>query len=923
MSYTSRVRGSRLLTQDSNPKNYNDDQDARPYDPRLRGLVRPIELEIDRETGMKNYIANDKGDWATSAAFVKHSFSESIKFGRAYMSGAGLFSKGGEDDDLAEALRLLGQGLHTLEDFGAHTNYVELALIEQGHRDVFAHVGRDTEITLRGRRVWPLVTGTFGMVDFYHSVIGEATDHFTQSEVNEMNNAMGIAQQAASNSNPLSTLAKLLAKVPGTSGLVREAEQLQAASQAQAQRMRGGGSRSINDNSDDYSSSRGLDDFGSTRGASDFPGGGSYGSQSHNYGAPSQSYQPLSSQAYSYQGAPNTGYNAYNQGPPQPYTQAQNPSWGASQPQWQTGSSYQQSYGQQQPYGTPQYASYGQPDPYPQQSQYGQPQSGMPGSLPPNTGVYSTPSVPQQPPGPPGRAQGLEGMPDFDPATFVKQIYPILAFRDKVVRSISAIIEKIPGLEALVERIVETLTVFIFSLLAPFVKPVLESLQKTLQSSSEGVTEWNKKHQYEVWDVPQCSDPTHSMLSKDHFSNILNEPAGLVAGAILKFIAPRVLYAWEHPEVPVERVMQDIDSIFHHPALRDEGGNECHRNMFAAVRRWSDENRGCDQLLNAQAVRTGKNHKAGVNDHAGHGSQMGAHGQSYGSQAQGAWTQTQNLVGLATGHSGQQHHQSSQGGLGGMLHQAGQLIGGGSGGGGRPSQYNSGPVGGLLHQAESFLGGGKPSHGGGGYGGGNYGGGGGAFNLTSLANQIPGVGKYTSSLNQFNKMTSLMGGKRELGDEAGYQGGSRELQDNGDYGDSYLYQNLGMASVGGSSELYESAIRGSQTARGGSRAVTPDPGPLPPPSGYEMYTSSNTGQYQSYEPNPSSQYSQSQQQGYNNYGAYDQSQSYQQTQHPQGASDSIYAQPDAGQGYSSGQYQYGSGSGGTSSDYNQSGGYYR
>lgn len=155
-----------------NPKDYNDNEDARQYDKRLRGPVRDVELQIDMETGMKNYIANGKGDWATSAAYVKYSFEQSIHHGRQYTNGHGIFK--GKDEELAEALRCLGQGLHTLEDFGAHTNYVELALREMGFHNVFPHVGTSTGITLHGKHVFPLVTGTFGMVDFYHSVLGEA-----------------------------------------------------------------------------------------------------------------------------------------------------------------------------------------------------------------------------------------------------------------------------------------------------------------------------------------------------------------------------------------------------------------------------------------------------------------------------------------------------------------------------------------------------------------------------------------------------------------------------------------------------------------------------------------------------------------------------------------------------------------------------
>lgn len=56
-----------------NPKDYADNKDARTYDPRLRGPVLPAELEVDMNTGMKNYIANETGGWATSTGYIKFS----------------------------------------------------------------------------------------------------------------------------------------------------------------------------------------------------------------------------------------------------------------------------------------------------------------------------------------------------------------------------------------------------------------------------------------------------------------------------------------------------------------------------------------------------------------------------------------------------------------------------------------------------------------------------------------------------------------------------------------------------------------------------------------------------------------------------------------------------------------------------------
>jgi hypothetical protein len=216
---------------------------------------------------------------------------------------------------------------------------------------------------------------------------------------------------------------------------------------------------------------------------------------------------------------------------------------------------------------------------------------------------------------------GLPGLPNFDPAETIAQIYPILAFRDKVVRTISAVIEKIPGLEALVEKITETLTIFILSLLAPFVRPVIEALTKTLQTGSDEVVQLSVKQQFAPWTDPNCSDPTHSMLSKDHFSNILNPPAGAVAAEILKYVAPRVLYAWQNPSVPVDQVLNDCMKVFHHPAIRDMS-IEVHRMMFEAVRTWiqslPDRGDSLNIVLGSESVRNGKNHKAGVNEGHAH-----------------------------------------------------------------------------------------------------------------------------------------------------------------------------------------------------------------------------------------------------------------------------------------------------------------
>ncbi|EED18178.1 HET-C domain protein HetC [Talaromyces stipitatus ATCC 10500] len=536
-----------------NPKDYADNQDARQYDKRLRPPVRQIELDIDPETGMKNYIANERGDWATSAAYIKYSISRCIHYGRLYTSGG---QSKGKEEDLFEALRCLGQGLHTLEDFGAHSNYCELVLREMGFHNVFPHVGAATEIHLRGKRVFPLVTGTFGMVDFFHSVLGEANDHFTQSELNEADNTL-LGAESNQQSPAINTLTSLLGKIPGTKELVDEAEELQQRSNRQAEANR---NRHVNTG---YATSRGVDDY------------------------PIPSYDQTRVPADHYQSSH--------------YGQSRGPAGG---------------------YGSNEYD-----------------QSRGPSDFQSNQ-----------------QTSKVSGLPDIDPQKTVEQIYPILEFRDKVVRRISSIVEKIPGLEKLIDKITETVTLFVFSLLAPFIRPLINVASKSLQTGSMGVIESSGQHQYEVWDNPHCTDPTHSMLSKDHFANMLNEPAGQVAAAILRYVVPRVLYAWQHIDVNVDQVTHDCLQVFHHPACRDMH-NEAHTAMFKAVESWvqsrPDRGHNLNDLLSAQSVRAGKNLTKNSS------STGGGHGHSHGGGGFPAVSGGLYGAGAASSHGQQQQSSSS------------------------------------------------------------------------------------------------------------------------------------------------------------------------------------------------------------------------------------------------------------------------
>lgn len=227
-----------------------------------------------------------------------------------------------------------------------------------GERDVFPHVGRQTQIRLQGARgpVYPIITGTFGGVDFLHSVMGEFNDKATQSEIEELEGTM----QTDSRANT-SLLKDLLDKIP--SGLFGGKDEKSKADELQA--------------------------------------------------------------------------NA---------TAAQMSSM---------------------------HVSPRQPEEWTRQMQ-----------------------------------------------EVVRQIYPIIEWHDEIMLSITETIESIPILPDLIEQLEGEVNKFVFSLLAPFVLPIINQIKTELNTGSSEVIQSSKDKQLIVFHDDHSSDPTHSMLSKDHFSNV-------------------------------------------------------------------------------------------------------------------------------------------------------------------------------------------------------------------------------------------------------------------------------------------------------------------------------------------------------------------------------------------------------------------
>jgi len=417
-----------------NPKGYAEKEgDARQFHPRLRPPVDPEELEIDPRTGMKKYMATDGYRWDTSTAHIRRTLRACILHGQR--------ARGQECPDLWEAYRLLGTGLHTLEDLLAHSNWCEIGLRKLGYQEVFCHVGDRVLINTPNGPAPPLVTGTFGSADFMHSLMGEATDHLSAASVVNLSKKMDDASN--SDDSSVDWIRKILTKIPGIGGdeKAQEAEDMKA--------------KAYHFNPDNYASE-----------------------------------------------------------------------------------------------------------------------------------------------------------------DVQRQFMSIVRWRDDLYRDITEKIEMIPGLEGLIDELTNALNTYVYSVLAPWLGPIIQQTCGVLGEGSKAIVDTDD--QYEVFNNPRASDPSHSLLSKDHFALILNEPAGKIAQIVVQHTVNLVVNAWFDDRRNPDQTIDMILEAFHHPYYAD-GRSRIQEEMLQGLQQWiqgldGEEAENIIQALTKESVRNGNNKRADGSD---------------------------------------------------------------------------------------------------------------------------------------------------------------------------------------------------------------------------------------------------------------------------------------------------------------------
>ncbi|KAJ3563144.1 hypothetical protein NP233_g9128 [Leucocoprinus birnbaumii] len=347
----------------------------------------PRELEIDPRTGMKNYIANENGNWDTSKALVRRTIERCIHLGRQHRST-------GQKQDEYEAFRLLGQAMHTLEDFPAHSNFCELALHAMGHQEVFLHVGDQVRVQAPNGK-WVAPIGPSDQAISFIPSLERPLITWLPYRISTVNSTKPVQSQCRTPVDPeealqipTSILRDLFGSVPGGMG---------------------------------GDMSRDLDNIDRIRAG---------------------------------------------------------PAAGGKRPE------------------------------------------------------------------------------DMSPQELHSVLWQVLTFRDSV---------------------------FVLTTLEPFLKPIMKTATTGLGTVSGEVI--NTHDQYEVFNDPRASDPTHSFLSKDHFNLILNEPAGRVARAIVHHTVTLVVKAWDNPSDNVHTVTEDILQCLFHPEFHNSS-SKIQREMLQVVRDW-------------------------------------------------------------------------------------------------------------------------------------------------------------------------------------------------------------------------------------------------------------------------------------------------------------------------------------------------
>lgn len=138
----------------------------------------------------------------------------------------------------------------------------------------------------------------------------------------------------------------------------------------------------------------------------------------------------------------------------------------------------------------------------------------------------------------------------------------------------------------------------VFQYLAVMIESSVRELRNAVKAARDRVDEEAAKaDSAQVYQAGSAaSDPSHSDLSKDHFSNVLNQPAGLVATITTNWTTQQVVRCWDDRALDAQRVIDEILTVLHHPAFPSETEKTpVQAYMAHVVQRWWESHSAADK----------------------------------------------------------------------------------------------------------------------------------------------------------------------------------------------------------------------------------------------------------------------------------------------------------------------------------------
>lgn len=171
-----------------------------------------------------------------------------------------------------------------------------------------------------------------------------------------------------------------------------------------------------------------------------------------------------------------------------------------------------------------------------------------------------------------------------------KAMEPAFALHDHVAKWLLEHEEtfKIPYLSKAIEDIGLYIDKFVYKFLALVIEPSIEEMRKAVGAGKEQVLKDDEEQGDDIYKYgSHGSDPSHSIIAKDHFSNVLNPPAGLVATVTTNWTTQQVVHCWDDSSIDGEAIIAEILKILHCPAFAGASSASFIQNtMYEAVGKW-------------------------------------------------------------------------------------------------------------------------------------------------------------------------------------------------------------------------------------------------------------------------------------------------------------------------------------------------